>query len=64
MNLFMKPVVKEYKQWHKRLLMSWLKMGAEEKKAGELTLKALLLNVSETIFAMGKDECMPILKVW
>ncbi|CAG9767394.1 unnamed protein product [Ceutorhynchus assimilis] len=61
MNLFMKTVINEYKQWHKRLLVEWLNMGIEEKKAGEQALKALLMNISHSLAGMDKKNCMPIL---
>ncbi|XP_050298315.1 DNA-dependent protein kinase catalytic subunit-like isoform X2 [Anthonomus grandis grandis] len=62
MKIFMKSVVTKYKQWHKKLLMTWLSSGLEEKKAGEECLRILLLNMAETIARMNKDECLPMLK--
>lgn len=63
MDIFRPFIIKEYKQWHKRLLMDWMAKGVEDKKVGEQTLRTLLLTVANQLVGMSQNDAIPILKV-
>lgn len=63
MDIFRPFIMKEYKQWHKRLLMDWMAKGVDDKKVGEQTLRALLLSVANQLVGMSQNDAIPILKV-
>lgn len=63
MDIFKPFIIKDYKPWHKRLLMDWMAKGVDDKKVGEQTLRALLLTVANQLVGMSQNDAIPILNV-
>ncbi|KAJ8958549.1 hypothetical protein NQ314_006388 [Rhamnusium bicolor] len=54
-NVFGELLLKEYKFWHTKLL-NWLELGADDKKAGVITLKAFLQVTSTVVYEKNEDQ--------
>ncbi|KAF7267164.1 hypothetical protein GWI33_019585 [Rhynchophorus ferrugineus] len=63
-KLFITYIIEEstWQNWHKRIYKDWFNLGVDDRKVAEYTLIQFFLCMSESLFEMKEDSCLPVLK--